>query len=77
MPFLTMRHDFRAPADGSSTQADIYSAAMEQFRWADAHGGHCSNRDQCAYYCANAIGCRDRDRGGPRPGTRGQDQPED
>jgi alkanesulfonate monooxygenase SsuD/methylene tetrahydromethanopterin reductase-like flavin-dependent oxidoreductase (luciferase family) len=38
MPFLTMRHDFRAPIDGSSTQADIYAAAMEQFRWADAHG---------------------------------------
>ncbi len=38
MPFLTMRHDFRAPIDGSSTQADIYTAAMEQFRWADAHG---------------------------------------
>ena len=38
MPFLTMRHDFRVPADGSSTQADIYAAAMAQFRWADAHG---------------------------------------
>ena len=38
MPFLTMRHDFRAPVDGSSSQADIYSAAMEQFRWADEHG---------------------------------------
>lgn len=38
MPFLTMRHDFRAPIDGSCTQADIYAAAMEQFRWADAHG---------------------------------------
>jgi alkanesulfonate monooxygenase SsuD/methylene tetrahydromethanopterin reductase-like flavin-dependent oxidoreductase (luciferase family) len=38
MPFLTMRHDFRVPPDGSSTQADIYAAAMEQFRWADAHG---------------------------------------
>ncbi len=38
MPFLTMRHDFRTPADGSSTPADIYRAAMDQFRWADAHG---------------------------------------
>jgi alkanesulfonate monooxygenase SsuD/methylene tetrahydromethanopterin reductase-like flavin-dependent oxidoreductase (luciferase family) len=38
MPFITMRHDFRTPADGSSTQADIYAAAMDQFRWADAHG---------------------------------------
>ena len=38
MPFLTMRHDFRAPVDGSSSQADIYAAAMEQFRWADEHG---------------------------------------
>ncbi len=38
MTFLAMRHDFRAPADGSSTQADIYTAAMDQFRWADAHG---------------------------------------
>ena len=38
MPFLTMRHDFRVPVDGSSSQADIYAAAMEQFRWADANG---------------------------------------
>ena len=38
MPFLTMRHDFRAPIDGSSTLAQIYTAAMEQFRWADEHG---------------------------------------
>src|SRR3954453_9270619 len=38
MTFLAMRHDFRAPADASSTQADIYAAAMDQFRWADAHG---------------------------------------
>jgi alkanesulfonate monooxygenase SsuD/methylene tetrahydromethanopterin reductase-like flavin-dependent oxidoreductase (luciferase family) len=38
MPFLTMRHDFRVPVDGSSTQADIYTAAMDQFRWADEHG---------------------------------------
>lgn len=38
MPFLTMRHDFRVPADGSSTHAEIYTAAMDQFRWADEHG---------------------------------------
>ncbi|MGZ6885530.1 MAG: LLM class flavin-dependent oxidoreductase [Acidimicrobiia bacterium] len=38
MPFLTMRHDFRAPVDGSTSLGDIYAAAMEQFRWADAHG---------------------------------------
>src|SRR6476659_5640337 len=38
MTFLAMRHDFRAPADGSSTHAEIYTAAMDQFRWADAHG---------------------------------------
>ena len=38
MGFLTMRHDFRAPIDGSSTLAEIYTAAMEQFRWADEHG---------------------------------------
>ncbi len=35
---LTMRHDFRAPADGSTSLADIYTAAMDQFRWADEHG---------------------------------------
>jgi len=38
MPFLTMRHDFRTPADGSTSQAEIYRAAMDQFRWADRHG---------------------------------------
>lgn len=38
MPFLTMRHDFRTPADGSATQAEIYTCAMDQFRWADAQG---------------------------------------
>jgi alkanesulfonate monooxygenase SsuD/methylene tetrahydromethanopterin reductase-like flavin-dependent oxidoreductase (luciferase family) len=36
--FLTMRHDFRRPVDGSSSQAEIYTAAMDQFRWADEHG---------------------------------------
>ena len=38
MAFLTMRHDFRAPRDGSSTHSEIYAAAMDQFRWADEHG---------------------------------------
>jgi alkanesulfonate monooxygenase SsuD/methylene tetrahydromethanopterin reductase-like flavin-dependent oxidoreductase (luciferase family) len=33
-----MRHDFRAPVDGSTSLADIYTAAMDQFRWADEHG---------------------------------------
>jgi alkanesulfonate monooxygenase SsuD/methylene tetrahydromethanopterin reductase-like flavin-dependent oxidoreductase (luciferase family) len=35
---LTMRHDFRAPAFGPSTSAEIYAAALEQYKWADAHG---------------------------------------
>ena len=38
MPYLTMRHDFRMPIDGSSSQSEIYTAAMDQFRWADEHG---------------------------------------
>ena len=38
MPFLTMRHDFRAPAFAPASQSEIYTAAMEQFRWADQHG---------------------------------------
>jgi alkanesulfonate monooxygenase SsuD/methylene tetrahydromethanopterin reductase-like flavin-dependent oxidoreductase (luciferase family) len=38
MTLLAMRHDFRAPADGSTSPADIYTAAMDQFRWADEHG---------------------------------------
>jgi alkanesulfonate monooxygenase SsuD/methylene tetrahydromethanopterin reductase-like flavin-dependent oxidoreductase (luciferase family) len=35
---ITMRHDFRAPVDGSSSLAEIYAAAMDQFRWADEQG---------------------------------------
>jgi alkanesulfonate monooxygenase SsuD/methylene tetrahydromethanopterin reductase-like flavin-dependent oxidoreductase (luciferase family) len=35
---LTMRHDFRAPAFGPATSAEIYAAALEQYRWADAAG---------------------------------------
>jgi alkanesulfonate monooxygenase SsuD/methylene tetrahydromethanopterin reductase-like flavin-dependent oxidoreductase (luciferase family) len=38
MPLLTMRHDFRAPAFGPASAAEIYSTALEQFRWADQHG---------------------------------------
>ncbi|HZJ28225.1 MAG TPA: LLM class flavin-dependent oxidoreductase [Acidimicrobiia bacterium] len=42
MAFLTMRHDFRAPASASVpasvSAAEIYATAIEQFRWADAHG---------------------------------------
>jgi alkanesulfonate monooxygenase SsuD/methylene tetrahydromethanopterin reductase-like flavin-dependent oxidoreductase (luciferase family) len=38
MPLLTMRHDFRAPAFGPASASEIYSAALEQFRWADAQG---------------------------------------
>jgi alkanesulfonate monooxygenase SsuD/methylene tetrahydromethanopterin reductase-like flavin-dependent oxidoreductase (luciferase family) len=38
MVMLTMRHDFRAPAFGPSTSAEIYAAALEQYRWADAQG---------------------------------------
>jgi alkanesulfonate monooxygenase SsuD/methylene tetrahydromethanopterin reductase-like flavin-dependent oxidoreductase (luciferase family) len=38
MPLLAMRHDFRAPAFGPASAAEIYSAALEQFRWADEQG---------------------------------------
>lgn len=38
MPLLVMRHDFRAPSFGPASAAEIYSAALEQFRWADQHG---------------------------------------
>ena len=38
MPFLAMRHDFRAPGFGPASQSEIYAAGMEQFRWADDHG---------------------------------------
>jgi alkanesulfonate monooxygenase SsuD/methylene tetrahydromethanopterin reductase-like flavin-dependent oxidoreductase (luciferase family) len=33
-----MRHDFRAPGFGPATSAEIYAAALEQYRWADAQG---------------------------------------
>jgi alkanesulfonate monooxygenase SsuD/methylene tetrahydromethanopterin reductase-like flavin-dependent oxidoreductase (luciferase family) len=38
MPLLAMRHDLRAPAFGPASPSAIYSAALEQFRWADAQG---------------------------------------
>jgi alkanesulfonate monooxygenase SsuD/methylene tetrahydromethanopterin reductase-like flavin-dependent oxidoreductase (luciferase family) len=37
MAFLTMRHDFRAPAFGPASAPEIYAAALEQFAWADRH----------------------------------------
>jgi alkanesulfonate monooxygenase SsuD/methylene tetrahydromethanopterin reductase-like flavin-dependent oxidoreductase (luciferase family) len=38
MPLFVMRHDFRAPSFGPATAPEIYSAALEQFKWADQHG---------------------------------------
>ncbi|MBM3673954.1 MAG: LLM class flavin-dependent oxidoreductase [Actinobacteria bacterium] len=38
MPLLTMRHDFRAPAFGAASPAEIYGAALDMFHWADAQG---------------------------------------
>ena len=38
MPLLVMRHDFRAPGFGPASAAEIYGAALEQFRWADQQG---------------------------------------
>jgi alkanesulfonate monooxygenase SsuD/methylene tetrahydromethanopterin reductase-like flavin-dependent oxidoreductase (luciferase family) len=38
MPLLVMRHDFRAPDFGPASSAEIYGAALEQFRWADQQG---------------------------------------
>jgi alkanesulfonate monooxygenase SsuD/methylene tetrahydromethanopterin reductase-like flavin-dependent oxidoreductase (luciferase family) len=38
MTMLTMRHDLRAPAFGPASASEIYSAALEQYRWADAQG---------------------------------------
>jgi alkanesulfonate monooxygenase SsuD/methylene tetrahydromethanopterin reductase-like flavin-dependent oxidoreductase (luciferase family) len=36
--FLTMRHDFRVKPDSGVSAGEIYSAALEQFAWADQHG---------------------------------------
>ena len=38
MPLLAMRHDFRAPDFGPASTSEIYTAALEQFRWADQQG---------------------------------------
>jgi alkanesulfonate monooxygenase SsuD/methylene tetrahydromethanopterin reductase-like flavin-dependent oxidoreductase (luciferase family) len=38
MPLLTMRQDFRAPAFGPADAREIYAAALEQMKWADANG---------------------------------------
>ena len=38
MTYLTMRHDFRAPAFGPTSQAEVYSEAMAMYRWADEAG---------------------------------------
>ena len=36
MAFLSMRHDFRAPAFAPESSQEIYATALEQFAWADA-----------------------------------------
>ncbi len=38
MPLLTMRQDFRAPAFGAASRSEIYTAALDMFRWADKRG---------------------------------------
>ena len=38
MPYLCMRHDFRAPAFGPASTREIYTAALEQYAWADRNG---------------------------------------
>ena len=38
MPILGIRYDFRCPAFGSATPADLYEAALDQCAWADALG---------------------------------------
>jgi alkanesulfonate monooxygenase SsuD/methylene tetrahydromethanopterin reductase-like flavin-dependent oxidoreductase (luciferase family) len=38
MAFLSMRHDFRAPAFAPESRPEIYATALEQFAWADRHG---------------------------------------
>ena len=38
MPYLCMRHDFRAPAFGPASTPEIYAAALEQYEWADRNG---------------------------------------
>ena len=38
MVLLTMRQDFRAPAFGPCSTAEIYAAALEMWEWADTQG---------------------------------------
>src|SRR5579862_1683159 len=38
MPYLCMRHDFRAPAFGPASTSEIYAAAIDQYEWADRNG---------------------------------------
>jgi alkanesulfonate monooxygenase SsuD/methylene tetrahydromethanopterin reductase-like flavin-dependent oxidoreductase (luciferase family) len=38
MVMLTLRQDFRAPAFGPTSTPEMYTAALEMFRWADEHG---------------------------------------
>ena len=38
MPFICMRHDFRAPAFGPASSREIYAAALDQYEWADKQG---------------------------------------
>jgi alkanesulfonate monooxygenase SsuD/methylene tetrahydromethanopterin reductase-like flavin-dependent oxidoreductase (luciferase family) len=38
MPYLCMRHDFRAPAFGPASTRDIYATALDQYEWADKQG---------------------------------------
>ena len=38
MPYLCMRHDFRAPGFGPASTQAIYKAAIEQYEWADKNG---------------------------------------
>ena len=49
MALLTMRQDFRVPADGSATSRDIYDAAMDQFVWADEQPSFMYARVQQGY----------------------------
>ncbi len=38
MAFLSMRHDFRAPAFAPESSQEVYATALAQFAWADEHG---------------------------------------
>ena len=61
MPYLCMRHDFRAPAFGPASTRDIYAAALEQFavgRRATASTCWCSRSTTAS----TTGGCRRRSR---------------